>query len=860
MKKSEQKLAFLSARRSTRRIGRSARAPHRAGRRFGRLRQAADDVARDAFRCVALGLGLGGGQRRGERPLLGLLAFDFLHLDLRLQRRQRLLCGGGAAGFQLQQFLLGRRHRGGGVGQLALHYGVGLRGFQQRLLRGRFLGAGLMRRLLRRCALGHQVGLLLLGIGAGQRYGGHILFRLQTAGDRFRGAHLGRRGAALLRQFLLDQRQRVTLGLDEFALGRQQRLRRLGLLLLDLHALELHFTELDGQARLRRQSLRGGVLLFRFQRHLVGDHLGGGALLFAGGGQALLGVALVAQGGDLRLFGFDARFGGGRRGLLHLQLVLQRGQCLPLGFSARAFGGGQRGRLGGRLLGQRFREFARGGVFGLRLGFALARLCGVGIASGAIFRKGGRLALLGQGGGGILRGRVFGQRGDGALFRRVFGGGAFGGLARQRGAFVGQLRGQFVFHGLDAGRFGRCRLGLLQLLGLHQRQRLGFDPGVRLQLRFLLGGRAGQRHIAQLAFGFDARLGRRQDARLGIATRLHAGGGHHLHALAVDRRVADFLFGLQAQMQRLRGAALRLGLRQRDLLALLFQMRQRAGLFQRAHLGGGAVEGRFERDLVGAFALHGQLQRLGFGVGQHLRGLARGVGVAFAFARQRGDARVGRRDADHLFARGLHGGDAFDRVQPGAFGLRVQLVGGARGLLRQLRFDGDLFGGALAVFFFLFGALLGGDADRGVGFDAGAQLGRLLLDRFEAGHAGLGGVAQRFEALAVGGDGFFRSLCVLQRDGGGGGDHRGAVLGQRTGARLGVGAVLGGAGGLGVGFDAGDRLVYGFHLHRRAPRRGHGRLLQDRHQIKRRVLRRRLRFAIGGVGDGKEGAFALGQG
>src|SRR5471032_676700 len=852
MKKSEQKLAFLSGRRSTRRIGRSARTPHRAGRRFGRLRQAADDVARDACGLVALGLGLGCGQRGGERSLFGLLAFDFLHRDLGLQGLQRFLRGGGPAGFQLQQLLLGRRHRDGGIGQLALHGGVGLRGFQQRFLRGQLLGAGQMGGLLFSHTLHDHVGLRLFGLGAGLGFGSHIQFRFQTAGDRFRGAHFGRRGAALLRQFLFDQRQRRALGLDEFAFGLQQRLRRRGFLLLDLHALALHFTEFDGQARLRRQSLRGGGLLLRFQCHLVGDHPRGDGLFFAGIGQA--------QRGDLRLLRFDACLGGGGRGFLGQQFFLQRDQRLLLGGGAGAFGGGQRGRLRGRFCGQRFGGFACGGVGSLRLGFALTRRRRVGIANGAIFRKGCCLALLGQRGGGVLRGRVFGQRGDRALLRIVFGGGAFGDAARQGGAFFGQLRGALVFDGFDTGRFGGNDFSFFQLPGLHQRQRLGFDLGVRFQLGFLFGVHARQRHITQLTVGFDARLGRGQDARLGVAARLHAGGGHHLHAFAVDRRVADFLFGLQAQMQRLRGAALRFGLRQRDLLALLFQMRQRAGLFQRAHFGGGAVIGRFQRDLVGALALHGQIERLVFGVGQHLRGLARGVGVAFAFARQRGDARVGRGDAGHFFARGLHRGDAFDSVQARLFGLRVQLVGGARGLFRQFGFDGDLFGGALAVFFFLLGALLGGDADRGVGFDAGAQFGGLLLDRFEAGHAGLGGVAQRFEALAVGGDGFFRRLGVLQRDGGGGGVHRGAVLGQRAGARLGVGAVLGGAGGLGVGLDAGDRLVYGFHLQRRARRRGHGRLLQDRHQIKRRVLRRRLRFAIGGVGDGKEGAFALGQG
>ncbi len=64
-----------------------------------------------------------------------------------------------------------------------------------------------------------------------------------------------------------------------------------------------------------------------------------------------------------------------------------------------------------------------------------------------------------------------------------------------------------------------------------------------------------------------------------------------------------------------------------------------------------------------------------------------------------------------------------------------------------------------------------------------------------------------------------------------------------------MGPVLGGAGGLGFGFDAGDGLVNGLHLHRGAFWcRG----------VRQFVLFM-LRRAVGRICDGEVGAFALSQ-
>ncbi|OEZ94846.1 hypothetical protein DUPY_44260 [Duganella phyllosphaerae] len=356
-----------------------------------------------------------------------------------------------------------------------------------------------------------------------------------------------------------------------------------------------------------------------------------------------------------------------------------------------------------------------------------------------------------------------------------------------------------------------------------------------VEFRFLLGLHPGQRHRAQLVVGFDARFGGGHDAGVRFAPGLGAGGGHHFQPFAVERHVADFLFGLQAQVQRLGGAAVRLGLGQGDLLALLLQVGQRACFFQRPHFGGGAVEGRFERDLVGALALHGQVEGFGFGFGQHLRGLARRMGMALALARHGGHAGVGAGNAHHLVLGGLHRSHAFDRLQAGLFGFHFQFVGGARSLGGERRFDRDLLGGAQAAFVFGTGPLFGSLADQVVRFHAGAQFGGFLLDGVEPGHAGLGGGAQRFEAVAVGGNRVFGCLGVLLGGGSGGGVHRGAVFGQGTGARLGVGAVFGGAGGFRFGFHAGDGFLDRLHFHGCARRVDGGRRLVVQGDLRQRV-------------------------
>ena len=259
--------------------------------------------------------------------------------------------------------------------------------------------------------------------------------------------------------------------------------------------------------------------------------------------------------------------------------------------------------------------------------------------------------------------------------------------------------------------------------------------------------------------------------------------------------------------------AFRFGLRQRDRFAFLLQVGQRARFFQRPHFGGGAVERRFQRDLVGAFALHRQFQRFAFRFGQHLRRLARPVGMAFAFARHDGHARVSGRNADHFFLGRLHGGDAFDRLQARLLGLHLQFFGGARGLLGQFGLHRHLFAGAQPALLLGARAQFGGHADFIVGFDAGAQFRRFQFDRFQPCHAGLGGGAHGFQAFAVGGDRFFGRLRALLRGGGGGGIDGGAVFGQRAHARFGQRAALGGAGGFRFRFDAGNRFVDGFQFH-----------------------------------------------
>ncbi len=252
-------------------------------------------------------------------------------------------------------------------------------------------------------------------------------------------------------------------------------------------------------------------------------------------------------------------------------------------------------------------------------------------------------------------------------------------------------------------------------------------------------------------------------------------------------------------------------------------MGQRAGFLQRARLGHGAGKGRGQRHLVSLFALHRQFQRFGFGFEQQFGGLARALGLAFTFTRQRRHAGVGAGDVQHFVARGMHCRDPLDRLQARLLGVQHQLLAGTRGLLGHRRFGFDLFGGAAARLFLGFQARLGGQLDLGIGFHAGAQFGGLLAHGFQPFQAGLGGQAQGVEAVAVRFDGVFRRLCILQGGGGGRRVHRCAFLGQAARARFGVGPAFGGAGSLRFGFDAGDRFVNGAHLGLGAPRRGAGR-------------------------------------
>ena len=267
----------------------------------------------------------------------------------------------------------------------------------------------------------------------------------------------------------------------------------------------------------------------------------------------------------------------------------------------------------------------------------------------------------------------------------------FGGLLRQRGALVGQRAGALLLLRFQRGGGGgglrrRWRAGALPSVAIDFR----FHPGVHLLAGLFFGQRARQRHFAQLAVDFDARFGGGHDAPFGFAPRFGAGGGHLLDALAVDGGVAQFFFGLQAQVDRLGGDPLRLGLGEGDRLAFLFDVGQRARFFQRARFGHGAGERRGQRDLVGLFALHGQFERFGFGFGQQFGGLARALGLALAFARQRGHAGVGAGDVQHFFLGGVHRGDPFDRLQAGLLGVHFEVFDGARGAFGHLGFRFDL--------------------------------------------------------------------------------------------------------------------------------------------------------------------------
>jgi hypothetical protein len=189
------------------------------------------------------------------------------------------------------------------------------------------------------------------------------------------------------------------------------------------------------------------------------------------------------------------------------------------------------------------------------------------------------------------------------------------------------------------------------------------------------------------------------------------------------------------------------------------------------------------------------------------------MGLTLALAGQRGHARIGAGDADHFFLGRLHGGDALGRLQAGLFGLGFEFRSSAFHLFGQFGFGRQLFMGALTAFLFGAGALFGRQTDLGVGFHAGTQFGGFLFDGFQPGHAGLGGSAQRFQPFAVGADGVFGRLGILQRYGSSGSIHGGAVFGQCAhGLRRGRGFRQRRRPWL--RFHAGDGFLYGLHFHR----------------------------------------------
>ena len=390
---------------------------------------------------------------------------------------------------------------------------------------------------------------------------------------------------------------------------------------------------------------------------------------------------------------------------------------------------------------------------------------------------------------------------------------SMGRLLRQRGALLRQFGRTALFLQLQQRRIVGCLLGPLARLALLQRQRLLRNPGARKNLGLLLGRDARLRDRLQLAVDVDARLRRGQDARVGIAPCLRAGHGRRLDALTLDRAIAQFFFGLQTQVQRLGRTPLGLGVRQRDRFALLFDVGQRPGFFQRTRLRCRAAECASERDLIGALALQHQFQRIAFGIGQKLCGLARAVRMALALARQHHHARIGGRDAHHFFLGGVHGGQSFARLAPRLFVVRRQFLRRQHRLLGQSGFLRDIVDGQFARHFFALGTLLQGHADLGIEQCAGAQFGRFLLDGFEPGHAGIGGSAHAVEALAAGRDDFFRRLCMLQRGGGGGGIDCGAIVGQRAGARFRQRPRFGRTARLGLGLDARDAGMDRLHFH-----------------------------------------------
>ncbi|MBW8901676.1 MAG: hypothetical protein JF619_26990, partial [Massilia sp.] len=215
--------------------------------------------------------------------------------------------------------------------------------------------------------------------------------------------------------------------------------------------------------------------------------------------------------------------------------------------------------------------------------------------------------------------RAAGQLG---FLRRILRGAGGGGGSRQGRALLGQLALALLRFGIALRRFLRHAVGLRAQARLLLRLALGVQPGLALLgFRFFRGG-AFERHVAQLAVGLDTCFGGRQDAGLGLAPRGGGVGRPLFQPLSVDRGVAQFLLGLHAHAQRLRGRPFGLRLGQRDGFAFLLDVREGTRFLERARLRGRARERGGQRDLVRPLALLRQFQRLAFRLRQLLGRLA----------------------------------------------------------------------------------------------------------------------------------------------------------------------------------------------------------------------------------------------
>ena len=211
-----------------------------------------------------------------------------------------------------------------------------------------------------------------------------------------------------------------------------------------------------------------------------------------------------------------------------------------------------------------------------------------------------------------------------------------------------------------------------------------------------------------------------------------------------------------------------------------------------------------------------QLERFGFGLGQHLGRLARALGLALAFAREDGDTGVGTGAVQHFFTGGMHCSDTLCSLQARLLRFGHQFIGRMRGLGGQPGIGLGQFSGALARFLLQAAPGFGSEAHVRVGLDAGAQVGGFLAYGFQALGAGHGSGTQCFQAIAIGLDGVFRCLRTGQRGGCRLRIHGRAFLGHRAGTRFGMRPVFRGKRRLGFRLDPCNRFLDGVHIHRPA--------------------------------------------